>query len=118
MNGDGIARIRERFTRNVDLMYRKNKGYSGHSADEWKNFREIEPLATAEVGLMARLGDKWNRLKSLTLNPDNNRVDEDIQETIDDMINCLAIMGDIIYERQLNLANMTPEEIQQGITGN
>ena len=110
MKGDGISRIERRYAGLVDLMRRKNAGYAGASQDEWVNFRAIEPLATAEVGLMARLGDKWNRLRSLMKNPANDQVGEDVQETIDDMINYLAIMGDIIYERQLYIAKMSPQE--------
>lgn len=96
---DAIDRIDEHYNELVDLMRRKNAGYAGASDDPWVNFRAIEPLATAEVGLMARIGDKWNRLRSLMLSTKNDQVGESIFETIDDMINYLAIMYEIMQQR-------------------
>ena len=117
LKDDAIGRVSEHFARLAELMARKNRGYTGHDPDPWANFREVEPLTTTEIGLMARTGDKWNRLKSLMLNPANDQVDEDIFETIDDMINYLAIMYDVMYERKLALAKMSEEELAAALTG-
>ena len=69
-----------------ELHIKKNAGYSGDSTDRWANFRMSEGLGvSAFLGCMTRLSDKYIRVQNLIKNPDNEKVGENIQDTLMDL---------------------------------
>jgi predicted transcriptional regulator len=84
----------------ADLHMRKAAGYSGHSDDVWINFRSGEPIGiSADRSVTLRLLEKVERLKSLMLNPANDRVDEPLEDVLRD-ISALALMAVVIREEE------------------
>jgi hypothetical protein len=70
----------------VLLHLQKSAGYSGHSPDVWINFRNVAELGiTPEMGIYVRMMDKFERLKSLIQNPDNDQVNEPIDDLLKDI---------------------------------
>ena len=78
----------------IELHKNKNAGYSGMSHDPWLNFRAIESFGySASVGCLTRLCDKFARLTNLMENPELEKVDEKIEDTLQDFIAyCLILI--------------------------
>lgn len=96
-------RTRERFDNCLELMNNKNDDYTGGKG-ELHNF-ELSALlgfADRENGIGVRFSDKVSRIAAL-LNNEAKVSDETIQDTINDGINYLAILGYALEQRQKGL---------------
>ena len=63
----------------------KNRGYAD-DADPFKNFRAAIELGSDPLsGILIRMSDKWSRLCSLRRDPDNDRTNEPIRDTLMDL---------------------------------
>jgi hypothetical protein len=71
----------------VDLHERKNAGYAGlECKDAWANFRTAKWFnVTAFQGCLVRMGDKFIRVTNLLKNPEADRVNESIKDTLYDL---------------------------------
>jgi nitrogen regulatory protein PII-like uncharacterized protein len=68
------------------LHINKNAGYAGDSPDAWANFRMCETFGvSAFKGCMVRLSDKYIRVVNLIKNPTNEKVGENIKDTLFDL---------------------------------
>lgn len=68
------------------LHIAKNAGYSGDSLDRWANFRLSEKFGvSAFVGCLVRMSDKVIRVQNLVKNPSNEKVGENIKDTLMDL---------------------------------
>lgn len=82
----GSAEYLELLQDMADLHRRKSAGYAGDSPDPWINFREASEFGvTAETGVLIRMSDKWSRIKSLSKNPANDKVGENLKDTLMDL---------------------------------
>jgi hypothetical protein len=81
------------------LHLRKAAGYSGHTEDVWANFRGVESIGlTPAQGVMVRMLDKVERIKSLLLDPLNNQVGESLDDTLADLSAYARIMRVLLKE--------------------
>lgn len=82
-----------------DLHRKKNAGYAGDSDDPWANFRECALFGIkVENGIITRMSDKWSRIRSLWKNPDNEQVEEAIEDTLMDLAAYALILICIMRE--------------------
>ncbi len=84
-----------------DLHNRKNAGYSGaESKDALANFRLAAMFGvTPFQGVLVRLSDKFSRIASLTRNPTNEQVGENIKDTLMDNA-VYSLLAICLYEEQ------------------
>lgn len=84
-----------------DIHRRKNAGYAGEaSMDPWKNFRMAEMLnISAFKGCLVRMGDKFARVCNLAKNEANDKVGENIKDTLMDLA-IYSLIGICLYEEQ------------------
>ena len=105
MSIDELLTFRKQLWTELDFIAKqKGADYSGKEGDTFRNIRMVERFGIpAEVGIMVRLGDKFNRAFELLMRKWQNTggaevKDESVQDTIKDMINyasyILAIMGE------------------------
>jgi hypothetical protein len=88
-----LYQLHERLTKEaLDLMYKKNHDYAS-DADPYRNFRMFGLL-----GIVVRLGDKLARLQSFIDNGDLAVSDEQIEDTLKDIINYSVIFGGFLAD--------------------
>ena len=122
-----ILEMHEQYCKDArELMRRKNQDYTGGSADPFANFRGSMALGVEpEIGLMIRMQDKFQRVKSFIANDGILAVQEEgIRDIIQDLINYSVLMGGLLIERQNKLpkwnitndmnANLTFEAASKG----
>lgn len=93
--------LEETFTGCLDIAKKKNNDYAGEKAkDPFANFRGSEFLTgvSVEKGILVRLGDKFKRVSNL-LEQEAAVKDESIQDTLNDMINYVAILKSYIKRK-------------------
>jgi hypothetical protein len=80
----------------------KNADYATE-ANPFENFKAVEKfgITTAEQGILVRLSDKWTRLINLMEKAPAVK-DEKIEDTINDMINYLAILEIYLINKRNN----------------
>lgn len=78
----------------LGVMRSKSHDYAGHG-DPYRNFRmtEVLGLGSMEAGIVIRITDKVSRIAKFTVEQELKVKDEQIEDTIIDLINYL-----IIYE--------------------
>lgn len=76
------------------LHMNKSAGYAGDNEDAWINFRVCEGFGISVLdGVIARLGDKYTRYWNVLKNPENNKVNESLVDTmIDFSAYCLILV--------------------------
>ncbi len=84
-----------------ELHINKNAGYSGaDNPDTWANFRLSERLGIPPFsGCMVRLSDKVERIGNLIRDPNNERVNESIFDTLCDSVSYSLIAACLLIER-------------------
>lgn len=84
-----------------DIHCRKNAGYAGENPpDPWSNFRMAEMLdVSAFNGCLVRMGDKFARVCNLAKNEANDKVGENIKDTLMDLA-IYSLIGICLYEEQ------------------
>lgn len=84
-----------------ELHVRKNAGYSGaDNSDAWANFRMAEEFGvSAFKGCLVRMSDKYIRVTNLIKNPKNERVGENIKDTLFDLA-AYALIAVCLLEEQ------------------
>lgn len=84
-----------------DIHRRKNAGYAGENPpDPWSNFRMAEMLdVSAFNGCLVRMGDKFARVCNLAKNEGNDKVGENIKDTLMDLA-IYSLTGICLYEEQ------------------
>lgn len=86
-----------------DLHIRKNAGYSGmDNPDPWANFRMAESFGvSAFQGCLVRMSDKYIRITNLVKDPNNEKVGENIKDTLFDLA-AYALIAVCLLEEQEN----------------
>ena len=91
---DELIKVAEQtFNNCIDILKRKNTDYCG-TEDAYHNFKCYSRLGlnvTVEEGILTRMIDKFSRLINLTYNS-AKVTDEQIEDTIDDLINYAVIL--------------------------
>jgi hypothetical protein len=83
-----------------ELHNRKNAGYAGDSPDPFLNFRQAEAMGvSAFKGCLIRMSDKFSRICSLSKNPNNDKVNEAITDTLMDMA-VYSLIAICLYEEK------------------
>lgn len=91
--------IEDRFKFCLELMKRKNKDYAKEK-DAFANFRLSEMVGVGpERANLVRVADKLARISNL-LDKDNEVSDESVEDTINDVINYMAILASMIKHRK------------------
>lgn len=95
-----IKSMNKTFTSCLDTAKKKNNDYGGTNTDPFYNFETSSLMSGVPVpdGMMVRMSDKWSRVKTL-LKRENLVLDESIGDTIDDLINYLAILKAYIQQK-------------------
>lgn len=78
-----------------EMWLNKNAGYAGQdNPDPYANFRLSEWFGVPVTkGVMIRMSDKFKRLANLTKNPSNDKVGENIKDTLMDMaVYCIILI--------------------------
>lgn len=88
------------FNQMRELIRAKNSDYTAGSDDPFANFRQsvdfgVDPLA----GLMVRVGDKLQRIKSFTKNGKLEVVDEGVEDAFRDLIGYSLIALGMLKEK-------------------
>jgi hypothetical protein len=91
----------------------KSAGYSGlDNPDSWANFREAENVgASALLGCMIRLTDKFRRLCNLFKNPANDMVGEPFPRTAIDGAS-YHLIAICLWEEEQIAAGRNPEDVK------
>lgn len=83
------------------IMEAKNHDYTGGSPDPFANFRATEMLGIpAELGILARCLDKFQRIKSFVVKGELKVKGESVDDAIEDVINYMVLLKGVIKERQ------------------
>ena len=91
--------MRLRFLRCIATAQRKNRDYAGDT-DPFANFRLAGTIGVdPRRGILVRITDKLARISQLLDRPPAV-ADESIQDTIDDAINYLAILGAFVESEE------------------
>ena len=71
----------------IDLHKNKNAGYSGEHSDPWHNFKAVSIFfgVSPLQGVLARMTDKFMRMENIRKNPDFERVNERLLDTVLDL---------------------------------
>jgi hypothetical protein len=97
------------------IMEAKNKDYTGGSEDIFANFRAGEILGIpAELGILLRSLDKFQRIKAFVVNGELAVKDESVNDAIADVINYMILLKGIIHERtteEKDLSRWTNERL-------
>jgi hypothetical protein len=90
-----LDHMRRRFLRCIATAAKKNRDYAG-DADPFANFRLAGAIGVdPRRGILVRITDKLSRISQL-LDREAAVEDESLQDTIDDAVNYLAILGALI----------------------
>jgi hypothetical protein len=82
------------------IMEAKNADYTGGSEDPFANFRATEMLGVpAEIGILTRCLDKFQRIRSFTVNGTLAVKGESVDDAIEDVINYMVLLKGVIKER-------------------
>jgi hypothetical protein len=85
-----------------DTHERKNAGYAGLSTDPFANFRHATLFnVTAHQGCLVRLSDKYHRYLNLRANPELDKVQESIEDTLLDLAS-YAIIAQVLKDEESN----------------
>ena len=91
---DELLKVAEQtFNNCLEILKKKNSDYCGKT-DAYTNFKNYSRLGlkvSVEEGILTRMVDKFSRLINLTYNSDNVE-DEQIEDTIDDLINYAVLL--------------------------
>lgn len=91
--------IGDRFQFCLALMQRKNKDYANEK-DAFANFRLSEMVGVGpERANLVRVADKLARISNL-LDKENAVTDESVEDTINDVINYMAILASMIKHKK------------------
>lgn len=91
--------IKETFEFCLSLMQRKNKDYATE-ADAFANFRLSEMVGVSpERANLVRVADKMARISNL-MDKTNDVSDETVEDTINDIINYMAILKSMIKHKK------------------
>jgi hypothetical protein len=84
-----------------DLHMRKNAGYAGDdNPDPWANFRMAEAFGvTPFKGCLVRMADKYIRVTNLVRDPNNEKVGENVKDTLFDLA-AYALIAVCLLEEQ------------------
>lgn len=85
----------------VILHENKNAGYAGQdNPDPWANFRMCETFGvSAFKGCLVRLSDKYIRVTNLVKDPSNDKVNENVKDTLFDLA-AYALIAVCLLEEQ------------------
>lgn len=99
-----------------DVHVRKNAGYAGaDNPDPWANFRMSEAFGVSAVdGCLVRLSDKYIRVTNLRKDPTNDRVNESLRDTLQDLA-AYALIAICLLDEET--ANASPETLQTAPSG-
>jgi len=90
-----LDNMSDRFARCLEISQRKNADYAG-DADPFANFRMSSMVGVdPRRAILVRITDKLSRISRL-LDHEPAVADEPIQDSIDDAVNYLAILGALI----------------------
>lgn len=94
---------RETFDEIISLTKAKNSDYTGGTDDPFANFRMAEEIGmTALHGLVLRMGDKWQRVKSYMAKGELAVKGEGIEDAFRDMIGYSVLALGLIEESKKN----------------
>jgi hypothetical protein len=122
LNIDQLLEFRKQLWKELDKVAEaKGKDYSGDTrsnknGDTFRNIRICEQFGLpAEIGIMVRLSDKFNRIFELLMREWQNKggaevKDEAIEDTLQDMINYASYII-AIREEKKSLYNSKPKMI-------
>lgn len=83
-----------------EIMVKKNQDYTGGSEDPFANFRGAEMLGVDPIlGLMIRMTDKMQRVKSFILTGELAVTDESVADIGPDLMNYCVLMQGMLNER-------------------
>ena len=86
-----------------DIMAAKNADYTGGSEDIFANFTASEILdVPAEIGILMRVMDKLQRIKSFVHNGTLQVKSESVDDAILDVINYMILIKGVIKNKQLS----------------
>jgi len=89
------ANMSERFARCLEISQRKNADYAG-DADPFANFRMASMVGVdPRRAILVRITDKLARISRL-LEHEAAVADESLQDSVDDAINYLALLGALL----------------------
>lgn len=103
INAEDFLESADEFLDNcLDIVKKKNADYKSENGDFLSNFKKCErdDLAPAEVGIMIRLSDKMERLRTFIEKNHLEVEDEDFEDAIADSINYLLFLRAIINEKE------------------
>lgn len=89
-----------------DLMIKKNQDYTGGTDDPFANFRGSTTLGVEpEIGLMIRMTDKMQRVKSFVAHGELAVAEEGIMDIGADLINYAVLLTGMLLEREVQKLN-------------
>lgn len=84
-----------------ELMVKKSHDYTNGSTDPFANFRGSEFLnVPAEIGILIRMMDKFKRIETFVSKNDLKVEDENVFDSITDIINYSILLKGIILSRR------------------
>ena len=91
----------------IDLHKNKNAGYSGEHSDPWHNFKAVSVFfgVSPLQGVLALMSDKFMRMENIRKNPDFERVNERLLDTVLDLAS-YAIIYQCLQEEDKQVSGL------------
>lgn len=104
-----MAMLKQNFNDVFTLVQTKNEDYTAGSDDPYANFRlaELEGVS-AETGVMLRVQDKMQRIRSFINTGDLAVKSESVEDALSDVIGYMQILRGLFRER-MGTTPATPE---------
>lgn len=103
MNKDELFALHQKTCEQaLALMRKKNADYTGDSSSPFANFMQSETLTgvDARLGLLMRVGDKMQRLRSFITQGELKVSQESVDDSIVDIINYMILLLGMFREKQ------------------
>lgn len=113
----GDARYLKLLDEMRELHIKKSAGYAGDNPDAWANFRGSKGFGISALsGCLVRMADKYIRVQNLMKNPDNEKVGENIKDTLLDLASYALIAYCLKEEEEgLPVSSTTFEKVGQRV---
>jgi hypothetical protein len=88
----------------IDILRAKNSDYTGGSEDAFANFKVTEKLglSDAETGLLIRMVDKIQRVRSFLIKGKLEVSNESVEDAVKDIIGYSLLLLGLLRERDAN----------------
>lgn len=114
-NDEFLSLAKQETNKVLEILKNKNSDYTGGSFDPFANFRVTEALglSNAETGILIRMVDKVQRIKSFVAKGSLQVSNESVQDSLRDIIGYSLILLGMLDSKKLRPAPLGKEELEE-----